>query len=77
LARDGSFTFNIDVDCQTAIASKLAPTGDLRWAQHLLNQAPDDRHQKSFATKYYLRHITFVIKTRFPQVFLHDHHAQP
>ncbi|QAY93892.1 hypothetical protein CUN63_30580 [Pseudomonas sp. ACM7] len=27
LARDEGSTFNIDVDCQTAIASKLAPTG--------------------------------------------------
>jgi hypothetical protein len=30
--------------------------------------APDDRQQKSIATKYYLRHITRVINTRFPQV---------
>ena len=27
LARDGGLTFNIAIDCYTAIASKLAPTG--------------------------------------------------
>ncbi|WP_338921442.1 hypothetical protein V0M98_01495 [Pseudomonas silesiensis] len=27
LARDGGLTFNMDVGCQIAIASKLAPTG--------------------------------------------------
>ncbi|MBA4363123.1 MAG: hypothetical protein C0411_20675 [Pseudomonas sp.] len=29
-ARDDGITFNRSVDCQTAIASRLAPTGDLR-----------------------------------------------
>jgi hypothetical protein len=32
-ARDGGMTFNINVVCQTAIASRLAPTSAAEWRQ--------------------------------------------
>lgn len=51
-------------------ASKPAPTGPV-------DLLPDRRHQKAIATKYYMRHIMIVIKSRSRQVFLHDQHAQP
>lgn len=47
------YQFSVDTQASTASPPPLAP---------------DDRQQKSIATKYYLRHITRVINTRFPQV---------
>src|SRR5450830_1589321 len=39
-ARDSGGTFNTDVDCCTAIASRLTPTGDLRRSGVALTTAP-------------------------------------
>ena len=49
-------------------SSAMRPPSRTRFALHLHRNAsvptpPDDRHQKPIATKYYIRHIIFVINT--------------